>query len=94
MRQVHERVQQHIRNNISCVFKLLLKWENKKNDIVSIIDVENLRLLEALYIKKLQPSDNSREEAKELNNFIVVALSPLLIVFYVSAYLSFTLCLS
>ena len=53
----------------------LLKCQNKRNNIdVSIIDVEsdpvNLRLLEALYIKKLQPSLNSREEAKELNNLL------------------------
>ena len=75
IRQVHDRVQEHLRNDTSSVFKHLLKCQNKRNNIdVSIIDVEsdpvNLRLLEALYIKKLQPSLNSREEAKELNNLL------------------------
>ena len=90
IRYIHERISEHLKHNTSSVFKHLKKCGNKNNKIdVSIIDAEsdpvNLRLLEAVYIKKLQPSLNSRDEAKELCNLLFWTVC--LYIFHLYTYL-------
>ena len=75
IRQLHERIGEHVSGRNSSIYKHLIACDNNKNNLkIEIIDRErdpvNIRLLEAFYIKILKPSLNSREESCEMDNLL------------------------
>ena len=77
IRHLHDRIKEHFNSSNSSVYKHIITCHNKPNSsktIISIIaresDPVNLRLNEAFYIRKLQPTINSRAELTELNELL------------------------
>ena len=75
IRALHHRIKEHLTISSSSVFKHLQLCKNNTNSIsIEIIgsdpDDANLRLREAMLIKKWHPSLNSREELNELRDFL------------------------
>ena len=75
IRHLHTRVKEHMTNNISSVFKHLRSC-NTTNISMRIIATDNdscnLRLREALFIKKFKPQINNKEEQDAFSDFLYV----------------------
>ena len=74
IRRVHDRIREHMKSSSSSVYKHLKNNCQNSTISVSILDKErdpvNLRLLEALHIKRNKPQINSREECSELDGLL------------------------
>ena len=75
-RFIHDRVREHLNNEISSVKKHIYSCQNKdyKGINVKIImsenDPANLRLYESFYIRKGKPTLNSREECTDFADLL------------------------
>ena len=76
MRNIHDRIKEHLTKPASSVFKHLVSCNNNISPVISMkivardTDPVNLCLKEALYVKKERPQINSREECNELSNLL------------------------
>jgi hypothetical protein len=80
IRQMHQRIQEHLRSDSSSVWRHLQGCTSSPPSTmeerlqVSILtkdnDPINLRIKEGLFIRRLKPTINSREEMKELDMLI------------------------
>ena len=77
IRHLHDRIKEHFENSNSSVYKHFITCQYKpkcSKTFISIIarepDPVNLRLHEAFFIRKLQPTINSRAELTELSELL------------------------
>ena len=75
-RFTHDRIREHLNNNNSSVKKHISLCQNKGYKSIEIKTIvyenypANLRLFEALYIRKCKPALNSREECSEFADLL------------------------
>ena len=77
IRHLNDRIKEHFENSNSSVYKHIITCYKKSNSFktsISIIarepDPVNVRLNEAVFIRKLQPTINSHAELTELNELL------------------------
>ena len=76
IRFLHDRIKEHLSQLASSVFKHLNNCQNNVKDAINMTiiakdtDPVNLRLKEAVYIKKEKPQLNSREERNEVTDLL------------------------
>ena len=72
IRPLHQRIREHLQTTTSSVYKhkIMCKGQFSTNILATAKDTADLRLKEAIYIKKNNPSINNKQECEAFKDFL------------------------